>query len=90
MGGKRSAKRRAKKALRAIAKKRELGYCVPCSKLLWVTREVADKRVEDMKAKPDVRKPHLLDSYRCPHGGGFHIGHNYLLKWMSLCIGEHK
>ena len=46
--------------------------------------------VESLKSQPGARKPYLLDSYRCPVGIGWHIGHNYKLQWISLCIGEHK
>jgi hypothetical protein len=88
---KKSARQKALRALRAIASKRELGYCEQCSKLLWPTREEADKRVAEVKRAGTDSKPYLLNSYRCPHGEGFHIGHNYKLGLpISLCIGEHK
>lgn len=50
------------------------------------------ERVEDLKFKPCVKKPDLLDTYRCRQGGdGFHIGHNFTLAGpSSLCTGEHK
>jgi hypothetical protein len=57
--------------------------------MLWQTYEAADKRVEEMKARPDCRKPYLLHSYKCPHGEGWHVGHNYRFGLpISLCIGE--
>jgi hypothetical protein len=66
------------------------GYCLHCSKVTWHTWESAKLRVEELKAIPGVRKPYLLDAYRCPKGSGWHIGHNYKLQWLSLCTGEHK
>jgi len=58
-------------------------------KMLWRTYEAADKRVEEMKARPDCQKPYLLHSYRCPHGEGWHVGHNNKLGFpISICIGE--
>jgi hypothetical protein len=66
------------------------GYCPHCSKIVWPTWESAKLRVEELKSTPGVRKPYLLDAYRCPVGSGWHIGHNYKLQWISLCTGEHK
>jgi hypothetical protein len=66
------------------------GYCFHCSKVVWPTWESARLRVEELKSTPGVRKPYLLDAYRCPVGAGWHIGHNYKLQWLSLCTGEHK
>jgi hypothetical protein len=43
-----------------------------------------------LKKKAGTRKSYLLDAYHCPHGNGLHIGHNYKLQWISLCINEHK
>lgn len=65
-------------------------YCQQCSKFSWPTIEAANEKVEEMKMKPKTRKPYLLGSYRCPLGNGWHVGHNYKLHWISLCIGEHK
>jgi hypothetical protein len=64
--------------------------CPHCSKVAWPTWELAKLRVEQLKATPGVRKPYLLDAYRCPVARGWHIGHNYKLQWISLCTGEHK
>ena len=88
---KKTARQMALRALRAIARKRELGYCEQCSKLLWPTREEADERVAEVNRVGTDKKPYLLNSYRCPHGEGFHICHNYKLGLtIYLCIGEHK
>jgi hypothetical protein len=88
---KKTARQKALKALQSIAKKREVGCCEQCSKLLWPTREKADERVAEVKRAGTGRKLYLLNSYRCPHGEGFHIGHSYKLGLpISLCIGEHK
>jgi hypothetical protein len=43
-----------------------------------------------MKSKPNVRRPYLLDWYRCPFECGWHVGHSYRLGWGPLCVGEHK
>ena len=75
---------------KAKANKPTPGYCLHCSKVAWHTWESAKLRVEELKAIPGVRKPYLLDAYRCPKGAGWHIGHNYKLQWLSLCTGEHK
>jgi hypothetical protein len=89
MGRQRSPRRKKLKALRKIATDRELGCCLQCLKLLWPTYEVADERVEDMKARHDTRKPYLLHAYRCPQGEGWRVGHNYKFGLpISLCIGE--
>jgi hypothetical protein len=61
-----------------------------CAKVVWPTRESAEAKVARMKSTPGMRKPYLLDSYKCPKGLGWHVGHNYKLQWISLCIGEHK
>jgi hypothetical protein len=92
MANKQAAKRRAQRARRAIAKKCALGFCIPCDKFLWPTREKADQRIEELKAQPGVKKPYLLNSYRCLQGGdGFHIGHDFKLRLgISLGIGESK
>ena len=65
-------------------------YCEGCSKISWPTIETANETVERLKSQPGARKPELIDAYRCPLGTGWHVGHNYKLKWISLCIGEHK
>ena len=65
-------------------------YCKQCSKIAWPKVEEADARVQRIKSMPGAHTPYLLDSYRCPAGRGWHIGHNYKLQWISLCIGEHK
>ena len=88
---KRQASRKRRTLRRKIARQRELGYCIQCAKLLWPTLKVAAERVEETKARADSRKTYLLDSYRCPHGEGWHVGHNYKLGLpISLCIGEMK
>jgi hypothetical protein len=82
---------KALKALRAIAKRRELGHCDQCSKLLWPTRDAADQRVEEVKTAGTDKKPYLLNSYRCPHEDGWHFGDIYKLGLpISWCIGECK
>lgn len=93
MGQNRAAKRRARKARRQ--RKRAIavgaaGYCTDCSKRTWLTFEEAGVAVEKIKTEPGMRKPDLLNPYCCPAGNGWHIGHNYKLKWISLCIGERK
>lgn len=65
-------------------------YCDDCRKVVWPTLESADSRVAALKEIPGAHKPYLLNAYRCPVGKGWHIGHNYKLQWISLCIGEHK
>jgi hypothetical protein len=65
-------------------------WCAYCSKLIRPSREEAVRQVESVKSRPGVRKPELLDAYYCPQGRGWHIGHNYKRKWISLCVGEHK
>ena len=65
-------------------------YCESRSKIAWPTVEAANEMVESLKSQPGARKPYLLESYRCPAGIGWHVGHNYKLQWISLCIGEHK
>lgn len=93
MAHKKSAKQKAIRVQQKIAKKRgAMGYCVPCGKFLWPTCEKANQRIEELKTKPGVKKPHLLSSYHCRQGGdGFHIGHDFKLGLpISLCTGEHK
>ena len=89
--------RKEKRRLRRVRSRRNreaqrLGavYCESCSKFAWPTFEKANERVESLKSQPGARKPELIDAYRCRAGAGWHIGHNYKLKWISLCIGEHK
>lgn len=65
-------------------------YCKPCSKITWSSKDEANAAVERAKANPECRKPYLLNAYQCPAGNGWHIGHNYMLAWASLCIGEHR
>jgi len=48
------------------------------------------EQVNRLKEQPGERRPDLLDAYRCPNHEGWHIGHNYKLKWISICIGELK
>ena len=55
------------------------GYCQKCSKIAWNSREKAEKEVQRIKARPDARKPHLIDAYPCPYGNAFHVGHNFKL-----------
>jgi hypothetical protein len=89
MARKRSARRKRQKLLRKIARERELGYCRQCAKMLWPTQEEAERRVERMKADPKCRKAYMLDAYRCQHGDGWHVGHDFKLGLpISLCIGE--
>jgi hypothetical protein len=93
MGKTRAAKRRARRARRRLQKVRAVagtGYCEQCDKIVWATLETANSMVDRLKSQPSAREPHLLDMYRCPSGNGWHIGHNYKLKWISLCIGEHR
>jgi hypothetical protein len=65
-------------------------WCADCSKIIWPEREEALEQVEIVKLWPATKRADLLNAYRCPHGRGWHIGHNYKLKWISLCIGEHR
>jgi hypothetical protein len=65
-------------------------WCEDCSKIIWLAQGEAAHQIESLKSQSGVRRPELLDEYRCPHGRGWHVGHNYKLKWISLCIGEHK
>ena len=65
-------------------------WCADCSKIIRTEREDALQQVEEMKLWTTMKRPDLLDAYRCPHGCGWHIGHNYKLQWISLCVGEHK
>jgi hypothetical protein len=93
MGNKRAAGRRAQRVRRRLRRAIEAAgttYCVQCSKIVWPTLDEAKERVEKVISESGTRKPYLLDSYRCPNGMGWHIGHNYKLQWISLCIGEHK
>lgn len=92
MGHKKLAKRKAQRQRRRIAKQLKMGYCPMCHKILWLTREKADQRIEELKAKPGVRKPYLLNSYRCrERGDGYHIGHDFRLGLpISPCIEEMK
>ena len=55
------------------------GYCKKCSKIAWASREKAEREVQRIKAKPNARKPHLIDAYPCPYGNAFHVGHNFKL-----------
>ena len=89
----RTAKRRARRTRRRLKNAEAAagaGYCQHCDKLIWPTVEVAKERAESLKSQPGAHKPDLLDAYRCPAGSVWHIGHNYKLKWISLCIGEHR
>lgn len=65
-------------------------WCEECSKIIWQSKEQAIRHVESVKSRPGVKRPDLLDSYLCPKSHGWHVGHNYKLRWISLCIGEHK
>jgi hypothetical protein len=71
-------------------KRTQIGYCFRCSKVGWPTWESAKLRVEQVKSDPRAKRPDLLDAYKCPVGLGWHVGHNYKLRWISLCTGEHK
>lgn len=73
-----------------IAERFGAPYCMECNKLSWPTPETAMGHVNRLKASRGVRKPDLLDVYQCPHRDTWHVGHNYKLKWISICIGEHK
>ncbi len=64
-------------------------YCYGCRKVGWSTVESATAEVRRLR-QTGVRKQYLLNSYRCPLGVGWHIGHNYNLQWNNLCIDEHK
>jgi hypothetical protein len=48
------------------------------------------KRVEKLKASSRANKPDTLDAYKCPSGLGWHVGHNWTLRWNSLSTGEHN
>jgi hypothetical protein len=66
----------------------------------WVLPSLSKDRVAEpggsrtgsrsAEAKSTVRKAYLLDWYPCPFACGWHVGHNYLLGWGPLCVGEHK
>lgn len=93
MANKRAAKRRAYRArlrLRQAIAAAGPWYCLECSKIVWPTIEDANKQVEHAKSDQATRRPDLLEAYPCPHGKGWHLGHNYMLAWTSLCVGEHK
>ncbi|MBB5315823.1 hypothetical protein HDF09_000473 [Edaphobacter lichenicola] len=85
MSRKRGKRRRTRRSPEAQG-----NYCETCSKIAWGTRELAEQEVERLKGAPGARRPDLIDSYKCCHGLGWHVGHNYKLRWISLCIGEHK
>lgn len=89
----RSRQRRARKARRLERRaERQHGtpICARCGKLAWQSFELARQQLNHLKGQAGMRRPDLLDAYRCPAGNGWHIGHNYKLQWLSLCIGEHK
>jgi hypothetical protein len=65
-------------------------HCPHCSKIAWRTWELAMKRVEKLKASSRAKKPDTLDAYKCPVGLGWHVGHNWKLRWNSLGSEEHK
>jgi hypothetical protein len=48
------------------------------------------KRVEKLKASSRAKKPDTLDVYQCPSGLGWHVGHNWKLRWNSLGSEEHN
>lgn len=81
-----NAKGRLKQHLKRPGSK----YCKECKKIAHPTLEAAQEVIEIMKAESVSHAPYLLDAYRCPKGSGWHIGHNYKLQFLSLCIGEHK
>jgi hypothetical protein len=83
-------KRKTKLWKRHVVLRLGTTFCKRCSKVAWLTSQGANEEVNRLKSLPGAHKPDLLDSYRCPHGPGWHVGHNYKLKWISLCIGEHK
>jgi hypothetical protein len=64
--------------------------CRHCAKVVWHKRESVEAKIGRMKSTPGMRKPYLLGSYKCPEGLGWHVGRDYKLQWISLCIGEHK
>ncbi len=66
------------------------GFCRRCRKVAWPSQAEAELAVARLKSKPNVRQAYLFDWYRCPFGSGWHVGHNYLLGWGPLCVGEHK
>lgn len=65
-------------------------YCDDCGKIIWQSKVSADAQVENLRSCPGFDSPELLNSYQCPAGRGWHIGHNYKLRWISICIGEHR
>ena len=70
--------------------RRKSGLCRRCRKIAWPSQAAAERAVAQLKRKPNVRKPYLLDWYRCPFECGWHVGHSYRLGWGPLCVGEHK
>lgn len=68
----------------------EGNYCEACSKIAWSAAELAEREVQRLRAEPGVSRSELIDAYRCQHGIGWHVGHNYKLKWISLCVGKHR
>jgi hypothetical protein len=87
-----AARSEAGPAMNRKAKRRSssASYCNQCSKFAWHTRKRAKLEVERLKASHDVKKSYLLDVYRCPVDHGWHVGHNYTLRWLSLSTGEQK
>ena len=87
---------REKRATEAVAEEsegpeeEELASCNDCSKFRWSSRELAEREVERLRSAPRTRKAELLGIYTCPAGEGWQSATTSTVKWISLCVGEHK
>jgi hypothetical protein len=54
-------------------------FCTACDKFAFPRKLVAEK-LQELKTKPQIamqESSEILHAYACPHGNGWHIGHDY-------------